>query len=179
MKRAPITVATDPTRSLELERFLPHRLAVVADSVSAAMATECSARFGLSVAEWRIITVLAHSPGLSAAQLALRTTLDKVATSRAVASLVRARRVERSIEESDRRRSHLRLTPGGIALFNELAPLALDYEDAVLRTLPTRLRRDLGNILDALQRRATSIRIHRPGPEHKAPTARAPRHTGN
>jgi hypothetical protein len=84
--------------------------------------------------------------------------MDKVAVSRAVAALVRARRVERSVEESDRRRTHLRLTPRGIAVYREVVPWALAYEDAVLRGLPSRTRRTLDSLLDELQRRARMLR---------------------
>ena len=158
MKPANPAPDPEPPRTLELDRFLPYRLSVLANTISAAMATAYAERFELSIPEWRILAVLARLPGLSSAQVAERTAMDKVAVSRAVAALVRARRVERSIEESDRRRSRLRLTARGSAVYNEVVPWALAYEDAVLRGLPSRARRNLDTLLDELQRRARTLR---------------------
>ena len=155
MKPAP---TADPPRVLELERFLPYRLSVLANTMSAALADAYAARFQLSIPEWRVLAVLARSPGLSAALVAERTAMDKVAVSRAVASLVRARRIERGVEESDRRRSHLRLTPRGLAVYEEVVPWALAYEDAVLRGVPARTRAKLAALLDELLLRARTIR---------------------
>jgi DNA-binding MarR family transcriptional regulator len=160
----------DPPRTLALERFLPYRLSVLANTMSTAIAGAYAERFELSIPEWRVVAVLALSPGLSAAQVADRTAMDKVAVSRAVAALVRARRVERSVEESDRRRSQLSLTPKGIAVYREVVPWALAYEDAVLRGLPSRTRRKLDALLDELQDRA---RLLRPARIRRAPRTRA------
>jgi DNA-binding MarR family transcriptional regulator len=165
-----------PPRTLELDRFLPYRLSVLANTISAAMAAAYAERFDLSTSEWRIIAVLARSPGLSSAQVAERTAMDKVAVSRAVAALVRARRVERSVEESDRRRSRLRLTAKGIAVYEEVVPWALACEDAVLRGLPGRARRHLDLLLDELQRRARALRPARIlADENKTQTKPGPR----
>lgn len=148
-------------RTLELDRFLPYRLSVLANTMSVAIATAYAERFGLSIPEWRVMAVLAQEPGLSAAQVANRTAMDKVAVSRAVASLARARRVERTLEESDRRRSRLRLTPKGVAVYREVVPFALAYEDAVLRGLPARARQKLDALLDDLLQRARTLRVER------------------
>jgi DNA-binding MarR family transcriptional regulator len=145
-------------RTLELDRFLPYRLSVLANTMSVAIATAYAERFGLSIPEWRVMAVLAQQPGLSAAQVATRTAMDKVAVSRAVASLERARRVERTQATSDRRRSQLQLTPKGAAVYREVVPFALAYEDAVLRGLPARARQKLDVLLDDLLERARTLR---------------------
>jgi DNA-binding MarR family transcriptional regulator len=150
-------------RTLELDRFLPYRLSVLANTMSVAIATAYAERFGLSIPEWRVMAVLAQEPGLSAAQVASRTAMDKVAVSRAVTSLARARRVERTLEQSDRRRSRLQLTPKGLAVYREVVPFALAYEDAVLRGLPARARQKLDVLLDDLLQRARTLRVDRVG----------------
>jgi DNA-binding MarR family transcriptional regulator len=151
----------DPLPPLELERFLPYRLSVLANTMSASIAAVYAERFELTIPEWRVLAVLALQPGLSAAQVADRTAMDKVAVSRAVTALARARRLERLVEASDRRRSHLQLTPRGEALYREVVPLARAYEDAVLRGLPARARHKLDVLLEELQRRARSLRATR------------------
>lgn len=171
--------SVDPTRILELERFLPYRLSVLANTMSAALAEAYAERFQLSIPEWRVIAVLALSPGLSSAQVAERTAMDKVAVSRAVASLTRARRIERGVEESDRRRSSLRLTTRGVAVYNEVVPWALAYQDAVMRGLGPRARQSLDMLLTDLQRRARTVRTQRidSNPRATAGAATRPRTT--
>jgi DNA-binding MarR family transcriptional regulator len=154
-------IPADPPRALELERFLPYRLSVLANTMSAALAGAYAERFQLSIPEWRVLAVLARTPGLSAAQVAERTAMDKVAVSRAVAALVRARRIERSVEESDRRRSHLALTARGVAVYEDVVPWALAYEEAVLRGVPVRTRAKLAALLDDLLARVRTIRTAR------------------
>ena len=158
MKQLPIATDAAP---LELERFVPYRLSILASTMSAAIAAAYAERYALTIPEWRVLTVLAASPGASAAQVARCTAMDKVAVSRAVAVLVRERRVERGREESDRRRSRLQLTAAGLAVYREVVPFALAYEAALLRGLsrPSRLRLDA--LLDELLRRARGLRTAR------------------
>ncbi|MET0550795.1 MAG: helix-turn-helix domain-containing protein, partial [Xanthomonas sp.] len=87
-----MTIATpaptpDPP-SLDLERFLPYRISVLSNRISQEIARLYAGRFGLNVTEWRLLAVLGRFPDLSATELAERTAMDKVAVSRAVASLV-------------------------------------------------------------------------------------------
>src|SRR5687768_15252034 len=109
---------------LQLDKFLPYRLSVLANVVSTAIAGAYAQRFGLSIPEWRVLAVLADAPNLSAAEVAQRTAMDKVAVSRAVASLLRARRIERRIARSDRRRSVLRLSGSGQRVYAQVVPFA-------------------------------------------------------
>src|ERR1700722_16196102 len=102
-----------PKPVLLLENFLPYRLSVLTNLVSSAIAGAYRERFGLSIPEWRVLAVLASSPDLSAADVAQRTAMDKVAVSRAVRSLLKTARLERRMARADRRRSVLRLTAAG------------------------------------------------------------------
>src|SRR5262245_21779940 len=95
---------------LELDRFLPYRLSVLSNGISAAIAREYAQRFDLSVTEWRVLAVLGRYPGVSASEVAERTAMDKVAISRAVARLMATGRVTRDVHGDDRRRSVLELS---------------------------------------------------------------------
>ena len=74
---------------LNLEHFLPYRLSVLSNRVSADIARFYQNRFGLSVTEWRAMAVLGRFPGISAMEVAERTAMDKVAVSRAVNAMPR------------------------------------------------------------------------------------------
>ena len=68
---------------------------MLSNTISQAIAREYAERFELSVTEWRVIAVLGRYSDVSASEVAERTAMDKVAVSRAVASLVDAGRVAR------------------------------------------------------------------------------------
>jgi DNA-binding MarR family transcriptional regulator len=135
---------------LELERFLPYRLSVLSNRISGAIAREYSQRFALGVTEWRVMAVLGRYPDLSAGEVAQRTAMDKVAVSRAVASLLDAGRIERDVHDGDRRRSVLRLSPAGHAIYDEVAPLALAFERNLLGDMAAAERALLFRLLDRL-----------------------------
>ena len=120
---------------LILENFLPYRLSILSNTVSSTIATACNKRFGLSIPEWHVIAVLGQLPGLSAGEVAERTLMDKVAVSRAVTKLIRTGRVDRQFADADRRRSILRLSAEGKQVRDEIAPLALKFEEDLLHAL--------------------------------------------
>jgi DNA-binding MarR family transcriptional regulator len=135
---------------LDLEHFLPYRLSVLSNRISSAIAREYSQRFALTVTEWRVMAVLGRYPGLSASKVAQRTAMDKVAVSRAVARLLDAGRIEREFDDDDRRRSVLRLSEAGYAVYDQVAPMALDFERHVLDGMPADERALLFRLLDRL-----------------------------
>jgi DNA-binding MarR family transcriptional regulator len=143
--------------ALSLDRFLPYRLSVLANTVSAALAGAYASRFGLSIPQWRVIAVLARSPGLSAADVVERTAMDKVAVSRAVAGLARSGRVRRSVEVRDRRRSVLSLTARGLSVYRRIVPLALAYERRLLAELSPDEQAQFEALLLRLQKRSRHL----------------------
>lgn len=135
---------------LDLEHFLPYRLSVLSNRVSSAIARVYSQRFALSVTEWRVMAVLGRYPGLSANEVAQRTAMDKVAVSRAVARLTEAGRLERETHDDDRRRSVLQLSPDGYRIYDEVAPMALAFEQRLLVGIEPAEREALFRLLDRL-----------------------------
>ncbi len=146
-----MTRKTGPAHAeLDLEHFLPYRLSVLSNRISSAIAREYSERLSLSVTEWRVMAVIGRYPDLSAREVAERTAMDKVAVSRAVASLMSAGRLERDFDDEDRRRSVLRLSKDGLAVYDQVVPLALGFERHVLESMPEAERILLFRLLDRL-----------------------------
>jgi DNA-binding MarR family transcriptional regulator len=142
---------------LHLDRFVPYRLAVLTNIVSMSIASAYEHEFGLTIPEWRVLAVLARYPNLSAIEVSERAAMDKVAVSRAVQSLVAARRIVRTYDKGDRRRSMLRLSLAGRAVYTRVAPLALRYERRLLNTLSSHDRRALNRLIGQLIERAREI----------------------
>jgi DNA-binding MarR family transcriptional regulator len=146
---------------LHLENFLPYRLSVLSNTVSGAIANAYFLNFGLTIPEWRVMAVLAATPGLSAAEVTARTAMDKVAVSRAVASLIAAGRLHRTTAPADRRRTHLALTRAGQNVYSRVVPMALAYERSLIASLSARDRAHLDRLMRVLLGRAVEL-----GPAH-------------
>lgn len=158
----PVTAAAAPPSAsghatLELERFLPYRLSVLSNRISEVIARLYRQRFGLAVTEWRIMAVLGRYPGLSAGAVAERTAMDKVAVSRAVAALLGRGLLVRDTHGDDRRRSVLALSEAGYRVYDEVAPLALDYERRLLAGLDAGERKALDALLARLANECARI----------------------
>ena len=139
---------------LQLDEFIPYRLSVLSNIVSMSLARAYAREFNLSIPEWRVVAVLARYPDLSAVEVAERTAMDKVAVSRAVQSLLRSRRLARTYDPQDRRRSVLRLASAGRSVYMRIAPLALAYEQKLLAGLTATERRALDRLIATLLKRA-------------------------
>jgi DNA-binding MarR family transcriptional regulator len=63
----------------------------------------------------------------------------------------------RTYDEGDRRRTLLRLSPAGRAVYTRVAPLALRYERRLLDTLSSSDRRALNRLIERLIERAREI----------------------
>jgi DNA-binding MarR family transcriptional regulator len=153
----PAQAAPPAEAEFQLERFLPYRLSVLANLASRTLARLYGERFGLSVAEWRVIAHLARAAPASANEVAARAAMDKVQVSRAVARLTAKDLVERATDAADRRRSALRLTRRGQAAHDAIVPLARSVEAQLLAGLPAADLARLDRLLGALIARANAL----------------------
>ena len=155
----PSEAKTREADRLNLDHFVPYRLSVLSNRVSDAIARHYSERFGLSIPEWRVMAVLGQTPGLSAREVATRAAMDKVQVSRAVASLLRAKRIARVGDEKDGRITRLSLTKQGGAIYDEIVPLALHLEQVFLAALTPAERATLATLMDKLSRQVNGLHI--------------------
>lgn len=137
--------------TFDLNAFLPYRLSTLTNRVSRAFAALYSARFDLTVPEWRVMAVLGQEPGLSADQVCTRTEMDKVTVSRAVARLLDKGHLVREFDARDRRRSVLALSGAGRSVYRRIIPLGREYEDALTGDLSPIERRTLVSLLEKLR----------------------------
>lgn len=149
-------------KRLQLDRFVPYRLSVLTNRVSSAIARHYGERFKLTIPEWRVTAVLGETPGLSAREVAARTAMDKVQVSRAVASLIDAGRVSRTPDNEDGRIGHLELTRAGRAVYDQIVPLALQFEEQFLAVLTAAERKEFDRLLTKLSLRTQAFSAPRP-----------------
>ena len=147
----------------QLGAFMPYRINRLAEQMSQSLALVYAERFGISIAQWRILATLDESPGLSAKAVAAHANLDKVRVSRAVADLETRALLRRRANINDGRSSELYLTASGRRLFGRIAPLALQWEGEILGALSAAETRALGRLLDRLESRLQTL-----GGDHSA-----------
>lgn len=143
--------AAEPGASVRLGDFLPYQLSVTSNAVSARIAEQYRARFGLTVAEWRMVAVLGDGGALTQRELALHTLMDKVAVNRACRSLAERGLVSRAPNEADRRSHRLALTGEGRAVHARIMPLAQAIEAELFRALTAEERAGLRSLLGRIR----------------------------
>jgi DNA-binding MarR family transcriptional regulator len=136
--------------ALDLDRFLPYLVNVLASRLSRELAGVYEARFGISIPEWRVIAHLSQNRNVSVREIHERVDMDKAKVSRAAARLETVGIIEKKVNGEDRRLVELRLTKKGRKMFGEIEPLALAYEREVLSTLSQNERTTFRAVVDKL-----------------------------
>jgi DNA-binding MarR family transcriptional regulator len=112
---------------LRLEDFLPHKLNVLSSLVSQALSRVYGQRYGIGIPEWRVLVTLGQYGVMTGKAVGAHTHMHKTKVSRAVAQLEQRKFVTRRVNRADLREAFLSLTPTGRAIYEEAAPIALDF----------------------------------------------------
>lgn len=120
---------------LSLKSFLPYRLNILAQAVSAGFAVAYSEAFGISAPEWRILSTLGEFQQMTAKEIGDHSRMHKATVSRAVLALDKRQLLLRTPSAADRREEILSLTAAGRQLYETIAPMALRYEQGLLEGL--------------------------------------------
>src|SRR5436190_411046 len=123
------TAAMGDAAPLKLEEFLPYRLNVVASLVSQALSRIYADRYGIGVPEWRVLVTLGQFGMMTGKSIGAHSHMHKTKVSRAVALLEKRKLVIRRANRADLREAFLALTPAGRIMYDDLAPMALQFAD--------------------------------------------------
>ncbi len=118
-----------------LADFLPYQLSVTSNAVSSLIAERYRSRFGLKIAEWRVMAILGDAGSATQRELTEATLMDKVAVNRACKVLEERGLVMRQPNADDGRSHLLELTDEGRAIHGEVMPLARAMEAEIFATL--------------------------------------------
>ncbi|MDV3456584.1 MarR family winged helix-turn-helix transcriptional regulator [Sphingomonas sp. HF-S4] len=143
--------------SLKLDQFLPYRLSIASNTVSDAIASAYRTLFGLRIPEWRLVAVLAEGGAMSQQALCGRTRMDKVTVSRAAIALAERGLIQRGANPDDQRSHLLSLSEQGWALYEQVAPKALEFERRIFATLSESEREQLGAMLERIEAAAVAL----------------------
>lgn len=141
---------------LRLHNFIPYRLSVAANAVSRRISESYRRRFGLKIAEWRVIAILAENERMTPQDIGNTGELDKITVSRAASALLERGLIGQKRNPGDGRSHFLQLTPDGRALYEEIAPAALRLEKELLDRFSKEERDELESLLRRIEAAANS-----------------------
>jgi DNA-binding MarR family transcriptional regulator len=142
---------------LKLEEFLPYRINVVASVVSQALSRIYADRYGIGVPEWRVLVTLGQFGMMTGKAVGLHSHMHKTKVSRAVALLEKRKLIARRANRADLRESFLTLTPPGRAMYDDLAPIALDFAKRLSDAMEPTDRAAFERAMDRLTDRAAKL----------------------
>jgi DNA-binding MarR family transcriptional regulator len=140
-----------------LRGLLSHRVLVLSNTLARAAARYYPSRFGVRLAEWRVIDALHAGRGISANQISQWLQTDKAWVGRSVERLIAAGYVRRRPDPKHGRRLLLTLTAKGERAYTAIAAAAQRRHDNVLEALTAEERETLERILGKLQVRAEEM----------------------
>jgi DNA-binding MarR family transcriptional regulator len=146
------------TAPLQLETFLPYRLAVLS-SLTAQALSVVHVVHGLTQAEWVILTAVAEQPRTTAKVIGATFHMQKAKVSRGVSALLRRKFISTTLHRKDRRLVELQLTPEGEALYQECAKAVADFAKDLEGALGREDREALVRGLDRLVKAALTLNV--------------------
>ena len=140
-----------------LHALLSHRLLVLSNTLALAAARHYSRRFGIRLAEWRVIDALHAGRGISANHISRWLRTDKGWVSRSVERLIAAGHARRRPDPQHGRRMLIELTAKGERAYAAVAAAARQRHRNLLGALSAQEGRTLERALAKLQARASAM----------------------
>ena len=136
-------------RVFDIEHSSAFKMVKVLNLVAAGF-ERIEAEFGISLTDWRIISLVAKRPNITGAEISDLSGYTQMLVSRSVNRLERAGYLSRKPHAEDRRRLGLTLSNKGVEIFDRLAPVAAEREDMVAKQLSSLELTQLNHTLDRL-----------------------------
>lgn len=132
----------------DLNLYLPYRLTVLANALSVEMARQYKTKFGISMAEWRVLLNVGYANAPSIRDIQKNASLEKSKVSRAASRLEANGFVTKHVDKNDKRLLKMALTNEGQALLDQLIPIAKAFQSE----LDARIGEDGDALFAALDR---------------------------
>jgi len=140
-----------------LRALLSHRVLVLSNTLALAASRYYPRRFGVRLAEWRVIDAVHAGRGISANQISQWLRTDKAWVGRSVERLIAAGYVRRRPDPEHGRRLLLSLTAKGQRTYAAIARAARRRHLNLLHALSSAERAALERTLGTLQARAAAM----------------------
>ncbi len=127
---------------LDLEHFMPYRLTVTADRISRSLA-KIYMQYDLTTPEWRIIAHLYYAQSLTPKVIGQMSNMEKARVTRGLILLEKKGLIKRCKDTTDKRITHITLSPQGLALHQKLEPEIVAWNEQFLQYLGPHNNADL------------------------------------
>ena len=158
-KNNSINSDNEDKNSVQLSQFVPYRMVHLASNISLALSKIYKQEFDISIPEWRVLAQLAEQQKLYSKDIGEITSMDKSKVSRAVKALESKHYLIRQADKKDNRAAYLSLTVHGVALYQKIAPKALQWEKHLIGVLKASESKDLMIIVDKLDKQVLQIGV--------------------
>lgn len=142
---------------VDITGFLSHRILVLSSTLGRWASREYASRFGVSLPEWRILSVLAARSTLTAQEIAEILAMDKAIVSKTLAVLVDREWVLVKVDREDRRRRPASLTAAGRSRCLRISQASKERQRRLVEGLPPAKLRQFSALLEELQCRAEAM----------------------
>jgi DNA-binding MarR family transcriptional regulator len=146
--------ASAPGSRLPLEQRFGYRVGMITRVLSQHMLLYVTREQGLNLAEYRIMTVLAHQKAPSIRDIAANTQFDKAHVTRALTELAARGLVKQAVDRKDRRLRVVELTRAGRAKIAATVPFVIERQRRLEGRFTAHELRALWRALDVLQEEA-------------------------
>jgi DNA-binding MarR family transcriptional regulator len=140
-----------------LNALLSHRVLLLSNTLALAAARHYPRRYGVRLAEWRVIDALHAGREISANEISRWLRTDKAWVGRSVDRLIGGGYVKRRPDPAHGRRILLSLTAKGERAYAGIASAARRRHENLLAALSDEERRILERVIVKLQRRANEL----------------------
>jgi|CXWL01.1.fsa_nt_gi DNA-binding MarR family transcriptional regulator len=142
---------------LRLTDYLPYHLTVASNQVSRLIATAYQVRYGITIWQWRVLCTLGTEGAMTAQDVVGVSAMDKVTVSRAIQALRKRGVIQRLRSKQDSRAFDLHLTKHGRAMYDDIIPLALNYQEQLLSNITPEERKMLMDLLPKIRQQAIML----------------------
>jgi DNA-binding MarR family transcriptional regulator len=145
----PSAVPTDPWSGLNesgdnltVDNFITTVMSQTVNALRRVTTLPYARRFGLTVSEWRILSLMAHARSMPFAELVVQSTSDKALVSRTLRLLEQRGLVSLQAEgPTPRKRLTCNITPAGQALHAQVIPVARKAQASMIQLMTPEERR--------------------------------------
>jgi DNA-binding MarR family transcriptional regulator len=135
-RRTPWTELDEAGSTLTVDAFVTTLMSQVGNALRRAITLPYAEQFGVSVSEWRVLSLVAQAERLAFSDLVVQSASDKALVSRTLKLLEGRGLVELEAEgNTPRKKVFCAVTPAGKALYAEAIPIARRRQAAALRVL--------------------------------------------
>jgi len=122
-------------QKLILSNFIPYRVSRLDNEISAVFLRMYEPVFKLSVPQWRMLAATHQLQPTTVSGLTQYSAMEKMTVARAITDLERGGLVHRWVDETDRRRTLIKLTGDGEKIYEKISELGLQFEEELLSVL--------------------------------------------